>query len=132
MKQKIRKKAFAMTWISLLLFACPVSSQTITVPLTYLFGHPISIKSKPAKNPEWFDAPVRLYYDEVTNILTISCEEIWNINYTIYDENGDSLIQGLFIGGGNNEVVNLSTFDCNIYYIEIEVDGVVYGGFWDD
>ena len=119
-----------MTWISLLLFACPVSSQTITVPLTYLHGHPISIKSKPAKSPEWFESPVSLYYDETTDILTISCDEIWNINYIIYDEEGDILIQGLFTGGENNEDVNLSTFGCNIYYIEVEVDGVTYGGYW--
>lgn len=126
----IRKGTIAATGILLLLFACPVSSQTVTIPLTYLYGHPISIKSKPAKNPEWFEAPVFLYYDDTTNILTISCDEIWNINYTIFDENDDTLLQGSFIGGGDNEVINLSTLGCNIYYIEIEVDGVTYGGYF--
>lgn len=47
----IRKGTIAATGILLLLFACPVSSQTVTIPLTYLYGHPISIKNKPAKCP---------------------------------------------------------------------------------
>lgn len=115
----IRKGTIAATGILLLLFACPVSSQTVTIPLTYLYGHPISIKNKPAKCPGK-NIPIEIYYNTSNRILTIIYDGDEVVSYSIYNEMYELIEVGLINRAEPSEIY-LPKNNIFHYYIEIDI-----------
>lgn len=117
--------------IAFVISGMKVWSSVVGVSPVYLHYKQTTVlngKIKPSKAPAHYNIPLSVFLDEDTKRLVFTDSSDETYSYSMYDESGDLVLQGVLDFVSNDLYLDLSFLPSGVYSIDITDNDCTYAG----